>query len=120
MRIFAWQMEIESGTQKALHSLANILKTDVEPYSATLMAGTHWLAVSETKDDVDAKTSKTAAEAKEATSSRNQVGILINAATWNVLDPKDGTCTPPKDWIRGKSMNRRLLRQSPKTDGSNI
>jgi len=99
MHIFAWPMAAQSKRQEKLHSLANTLKTDMEPYSAELMAGTHWLAVSEAKVDGEVETPKTGEEANEEKSSRKQVDVLINGATWSVLDPKDGTCTPPKNWL---------------------
>jgi CRISPR-associated endonuclease/helicase Cas3 len=88
MRIFSWPLEAKSKIQEKLRSLANALKNDGEPYSAELMAGTHWLAVSEAKGDAKAEKSETDA--------------LINAATWSVLDPKDGACTSPKDWLESE------------------
>ena len=97
MRVFAWQPENKSGTH--FQSLAEILKGDRSPFSAELMTGTNWLAVSETKGDAEVEASKASEEAKEQTSSNNQVQVLINAATWSVLDPKDGTCSPPGTWL---------------------
>jgi hypothetical protein len=68
-------------------------------FSAELMAGTHWRVVSEVKGDAKAETSNTGDEAKDQTSYKNQVEALINAATWSVLDPRDGTCAPPRTWL---------------------
>ncbi len=97
MRIFASQPEIKSGTH--LQSLAEILKSDRSPFSAELMTGTDWLAVSETKGDAEVEPTKAGEGTKEETSSNNRVELLINAATWSVLDPKDGICSPPGTWL---------------------
>jgi CRISPR-associated endonuclease/helicase Cas3 len=97
MRVFAWEPENKSATH--LQSLAEILKGDRSPFSAELMTGTNWLAISETKGDAEVEATKASEEAKEQTSSNNQVQVLINAATWRVLDPKDGTCSPPGTWL---------------------
>lgn len=105
MHIFGWQPETKSGTEKDLQSLAERLKIDGPPSSAELMAGTYWLVVNQTKGDAKAETSDAGDEAKEQTFSKNQVEALINAATWNVLDPKDGTCAPPRNWLE-KDLSR--------------
>jgi CRISPR-associated helicase Cas3 len=42
---------------------------------------------------------KTGEEGKEEAFSSNQVDVLISAATWTVLDPKDGISSQPKDWL---------------------
>jgi CRISPR-associated endonuclease/helicase Cas3 len=102
MRIFAWPMKAETKRHGKPHSLAKTLKSDIEAHSAELMAGTHWLAAIEAKGDAEAETRKNDEEANEEKSTKKQVDALtelINGATWSVLDPKDGTSTPPKDWL---------------------
>jgi CRISPR-associated endonuclease/helicase Cas3 len=91
----------EKTRQKILGQLSKVstaLKADTAPYSAKLMAGTHWLAESkdETKEEDVAETDD---KSKEETSAKNQTAPLIEAATWSVLSPTDGVCTQPKEWL---------------------
>jgi CRISPR-associated endonuclease/helicase Cas3 len=99
MRVFATQEETKQKIQGQLTKVSTALKADVAPYSAKLMAGTHWLA--ESKDET--KEGEDAAEAddksKDETSAKNQVAPIIEAATWSVLSPTDGVCTQPKEWL---------------------
>lgn len=84
----------EAKTGAKLDSLAEALKADTAPYSADLMAGTHWLNAS--KPDKE----KTDDEAKEDKSAKDLTKPLIEAATWSVLSPANvGACTAPKDWL---------------------
>lgn len=90
MRIFTTQPEVK---QKALNQLSKVsaaLRADTAPYSAKLMAGTHWLAEDKKEGEEKAEGKKSAA---------NQTDPLIDAATWRVLNPTDGACAPPKDWL---------------------
>lgn len=93
MRIFATQTEVKQKIQSQLSKVSTALKADTAPYSAKLMAGTHWLA----EDKKEAEDSANKAEDKE--SATNQTDPLIEAATWSVLSPSEGACTLPKDWL---------------------
>jgi len=95
MQVFAWRNNTKAKIQDQLTKIAKALKDDTAPYSAKLMAGTHWLVEGEAADADGAD----ATEAAEGKSAKNLTNPLIDAATWNVLNPKDGICTSPKEWL---------------------
>jgi CRISPR-associated helicase Cas3 len=99
MRAFATQEETKQKTTHQLSKVATSLKADTAPYSAKLMAGTHWLAEGkgETKEEDDR--AQTDEKSKEEKSAKSQTAPLIETATWSVLNPTDGVCTQPKEWL---------------------
>ncbi len=103
MLVFASQDETKPKTkatiQSQLSKIAKALKDDAAPYSAKRMAGTHWLAEGKAADEKGADASDAAEEKKEEKSAKNQTAPLIDAATWSVLNPKDGICASPKEWL---------------------
>lgn len=92
MRVFASREETPPKIQNQLSKLAAALKADTAPWSAELMAGTHWLSA-------DKGDENTVDKAKEENSPKKQIEALMNAATWSVLHPTEGVCTSPKDWL---------------------
>jgi CRISPR-associated endonuclease/helicase Cas3 len=99
MRVFAPREGTPPKIQNQLSKLAAALKLDAAPWSAELMAGTHWLAASKGKDEKAAEPNQSSDEAREEKTSKDHTTPLIEAATWSVLNPTDGVCTPPKDWL---------------------
>jgi len=93
MVIFAQRSETEAKVREKLTALASALKTDNEPFSPELMAGAHWLNAVKAKDE------KAGDDAKEGKSAKDLTAPLIDAATWNVLSPADGVCSPKKNWL---------------------
>lgn len=93
MHIFATQQEERAKILIQLCKVVRVLKADSAPYSVTLMAGTHWLAV----DKKEAGEGGDKAEEKK--SAANQTDSLIKAATWRVLRPKSGICSQPARWL---------------------
>lgn len=89
MHIFATQTEAKQKILAQLSTVSVALTSDSAPYSAKLMAGTHWLTVDKKEAD----------EGEKGKSKSNLTDQLIEAATWSVLDPTDGACTPPNDWL---------------------
>jgi len=103
MLVFASQDETKPKTkatiQCQLSKIANALKDDTASYSAKLMAGTHWLVEGKASNAEGANATEAAAEKNEEKSAKNQTEPLIDAATWSVLNPNDGACTSPKEWL---------------------
>lgn len=93
MRVFATQQQTKEKPPGRLSKLSTALKADTAPFSAKLMAGTHWLA--EDKKEADEGGNK----AEEKKSIANQTDPLIEAATWRVLSPTDRACTAPSEWL---------------------
>lgn len=93
MVIFTLPEQADSKVGKKLTALARALKANSYAFSAELMAGTHWLAA------VNAKDQNTGDDAKEEKSRKNITDPLIEAATWSVLNPTGEHCAPPKDWL---------------------
>ena len=93
MRVFSIQQETKQKLQSQLSEVSKVLKGDTAPYSARLMAGSHWLANGK-KEAADNEN-----RAKEENSTASQTDLLIEAATWNVLSPINEACTPPKEWL---------------------
>jgi hypothetical protein len=99
MRVFASREGTPPKIQSQLSKLTAALKADTAPWSAKLMAGAHWFAAGKGKDEKADEAKQSSDEAKEAKTSKGQTTPLIEAATWSVLNPTDGVCTPPKDWL---------------------
>ena len=99
MRVFATQEETSQKIRGHLSKVSAALKADIAPYSAKLMAGTHWLA--EGKDETKEREDAAGAdhESKEEKSAKSRTAPLIEAATWSVLSPAGGVCTQPKTWL---------------------
>lgn len=103
MRVFATQEETKEKTkqkiQRQLSKVSTALQADTAPYSAKLMAGTHWIA----DGNDEAKEEEDAAQADEKTSeeksAKSQTASLIEVATWSVINPCHGVCTAPKEWL---------------------
>jgi len=91
MRVFASREEPTQKILGQLSKLATALNADSAPWSAELMAGAHWLSATKTKEDK--------ADEKEEKSAKDQTTPLIDAATWKILNPTEGVCTPSKDWL---------------------
>ena len=99
MQVFAWQDETKAKIQSQLTKIAKALKDDTAPYSAKLMAGTHWLAEGKAAAAESSDANEPAEDNKEEEPGKNQTEPLIDAATWSVLNPNDGACTSPKEWL---------------------
>ncbi len=103
MQIFARPDETKPKTKETIQSqltrIAKALKDDTTPYSAKLMAGTHWLAKGKATDAEGADPSNSVEEKKEEKSAKNQTDLFIEAATWDVLNQNDGTCGSPMEWL---------------------
>lgn len=93
MVIFTPPETADTKVRAKLDALAKALKANTSAYSAMLMAGTHWL------ETVKAKDEKAEDDAKEEKSAKDLTAPLIEAATWGILTPTNGACTPPKDWL---------------------
>jgi len=91
MLVFASREEPTQKILGQLSKLATALNADSAPWSAELMAGVHWLSATKTKEDK--------ADEKEEKSAKDQTTPLIYAATWKILNPTEGVCIPPKDWL---------------------
>jgi CRISPR-associated endonuclease/helicase Cas3 len=83
----------DANVRGKIAGLAAALKADSSPYSAELMAGSHWFTAIKAKDE------NAGDAAKETKSIKNITDPLIETATWSVLRPKGKDCTPPKDWL---------------------
>ena len=51
------------------------------------------------KDEKAAEPNQSSDEAKQENAAKGHTKALIEAATWSVLNPADGVCTPPQDWL---------------------
>lgn len=93
MRIFVNQQEAKQKILDQLPKVTSKLEADTAPYSAKLLAGTHWIAEEKNKsaDNQD--------NAEDQKAGSNPTDPLIEAATWKVLNPTEGLCTPPSDWL---------------------
>ncbi len=99
MRIFTPRKEMPAKIQSQLSKLAVTLKADTARWSAELIAGTHWLAASKAKEEKTGEPKQNSDEPRDRLTSTGQTTPLIEAATWSVLNPTDGVCAPPKDWL---------------------
>lgn len=103
MLVFASQEEAKPKTkakiQTQLTKIAKSLREDTAPYSAKLMAGTHWLAEGKAGDAEGDDATEVVEEKKTEKPAKNQTDPLIDAATWSVLNPNEGVCTSPKEWL---------------------
>lgn len=97
MRVFATQQETRQKILAQLTTVASALKSDTNPYSAKLLAGTHWLAEETNQSEGNED------KAEDQKSASNQTDPLIEAATWKVLEPTEGLCTPPQNWLSHES-----------------
>jgi CRISPR-associated helicase Cas3 len=84
--------KIVRAIERQLEKLTDSLKTDLAPWSAELMTGTHWLSAGK-KDD------NSSDEQDEEKAPKDQTQPLIDAATWLVLAPLNSTCTQPASWL---------------------
>jgi CRISPR-associated helicase Cas3 len=93
MVIFTTPEQTKADVRAKLTALAGVLKAETKSYSAELMAGTHWSTADKTDKD------KTDDDSKEQKPAKNPVKPLVEAATWSVLDPKEGVCKSPNEWL---------------------
>ncbi len=93
MRVFATHEEIKQKIKGQLCKVVRALNDESAPYSAKMMAGTHWIVENVKKEESDEK-------AEDEKGAANHTESLIEAATWRVLRPKSGTCTQPSKWLK--------------------
>lgn len=94
MHVFAAPHDVKKKTHREAAKVAALLKAETDPWSARLLAGTHWLA-----EDKAATESAEATEENKGKAAKNQTDPLIEAATLKVLATVNGQCKPPNQWL---------------------
>jgi CRISPR-associated endonuclease/helicase Cas3 len=94
MYVFAAPHDIKEKTHREAAKVANLLKAETGPWSARLLAGTHWLV-----EEKGATAREEAAEETKGKAAKNRTDSLIEAATLKVLANVSGKCKPPNRWL---------------------
>jgi CRISPR-associated endonuclease/helicase Cas3 len=85
--------------ETCLAAVAKALAGDVEPCSASLMAGAHWLSVAEEEPAASNEQQDTTEDDPDR-NKKSDSEELAELATWKVLNPQpDGTCAQPANWL---------------------
>lgn len=92
--VYASSKKLDSKLTEKANALAKALNADTRSYSASLMAGAHWLPACKEKEK------NSSDDEKEEAAVKDIAPPLIEAATWSVLNPDNERCTAPDTWLK--------------------